>query len=192
MKKLHLNGGPAPRRSPNDDILCSFAYSALNGLLASSTVKRELAGDSQFVLAMADQIVRCSACGQANKVPPLGSGKKAVCGKCKAPLGGGVITLTDGNFTRTIASGAAVVDFWAAWCGPCRTIAPIIEELAVERTNVTFGKLNVDENPRTAASFGVQGIPLLVFFRNGVEAGRVVGAVPKSQIEAAMARYLGS
>ena len=71
-------------------------------------------------------------------------------------------------------------------------VSPIIDALAGERTDVRFGKLNVDENPRTAAAFGVQGIPLLVFLKNGAEAGRVVGAVPKGQIEAAITRFLGS
>ena len=141
---------------------------------------------------MDTQVVRCPACGQANRVPPLGSGKKAVCGKCKASLdGNGVVVLTDASFRDAIASGAFVVDFWAAWCGPCRMVSPIIDALASERSDVRFGKLNVDENRRTAAAFGVQSIPLLVFFRDGNEAGRLVGAVPKGQIEAAIQRFLG-
>jgi thioredoxin len=144
---------------------------------------------------MDGQVIRCAKCGQANRVPPVGSGQKAVCGKCKAPLdaassNGHPIVLTDKTFADTVRSGSYVVDFWAAWCGPCRMIAPIIDELAAERTDVTFAKLNVDENPRTSAQFGVQGIPLLIFFRNGAEAGRVVGAVPRAQIEAAIQRYL--
>jgi thioredoxin 1 len=101
------------------------------------------------------------------------------------------VELNDANFRSSIASGACVVDFWAAWCGPCRMIGPVIDELARERTDVTFGKLNVDQNPRTSAAFNVQGIPLLVFFRDGVEKGRVSGAVPKGHIEAAIARFLG-
>jgi thioredoxin len=140
------------------------------------------------------EVIRCSSCGQANRVPELGVGKKAVCARCKAPLGGGggtPVTLTDADFQAAIKSGAWVVDFWAAWCGPCRTIAPVVEQLAAERRNVRFGKLNVDENPRTAASFKVQGIPLLVFFRDGAEVGRLVGAVPKPQIEAELARRFG-
>ena len=147
---------------------------------------------------MERQVVLCPQCGQANHVPLVGSGKKAVCGKCKAPLdaaqgsGNGLghpIVLSDATFAEKIRSGSFVVDFWAAWCGPCRMIAPILDELAGERADVTFAKLNVDENPRTASRFGVQGIPLLVFFKNGAEVGRVVGAVPKGQIEAAMQRY---
>ncbi len=138
------------------------------------------------------QVVRCPSCGQANRVPPLGSGKAAVCGKCRGPLEARqpVVVLTDATFRTEIARGPFVVDFWAAWCGPCRMVSPIIDALASERADVRFGKLNVDENPRTAAAFGVQSIPLLVFFRDGDEAGRVVGAVPKGQIEAAIQRFL--
>lgn len=142
--------------------------------------------------ASTGRIVRCPSCGQANRLPELGSGKQAVCGKCRTALtAGGPVTLTDANFRPAIASGAYVVDFWAGWCGPCVMISPIIDELSRERTDVTFGKLNVDDNPRTSAAFGVQGIPLLIFFRDGVEKGRVTGAVPKSHIEAAIARFLG-
>jgi thioredoxin 1 len=139
-----------------------------------------------------DNIVRCTNCGQANRVP---DGKKAVCGKCKAPLtdvhpGGYPIDVTDANFAGTISEGSFVVDFWAAWCGPCRMIAPVIEELAASRSDVRFAKLNVDQNPRTAAEYRAMSIPLLVLFKDGVEKGRVVGAVPRSQIEAAIRQYL--
>ncbi|HUJ15126.1 MAG TPA: thioredoxin [Thermoanaerobaculia bacterium] len=140
-------------------------------------------------------VVRCPNCGQANRVPDLGGGQTAVCGKCKTPLtpsgDGHPITLTDGDFRAQTAKGKFVVDFWAAWCGPCRMIAPLIEQLASERRDVRFGKLNVDENPQTSMSFGVHGIPLLVFFEDGVERGRVVGAVPKGEIAAAIRQYLG-
>ena len=139
---------------------------------------------------MDGDVIRCTSCGQLNRVP---GGKKAVCGNCKAPLtsasNGHPVELNDSNFQSTIGSGDFIVDFWAAWCGPCRILGPVIDQLASERKDVRFGKLNVDQNPRTSAAFGVQGIPLLVFFRNGAEAGRVVGAVPKAHIEAAIARY---
>jgi len=136
-------------------------------------------------------IVRCPNCGQANRLPE--GGKKAVCGKCKTPLTGGghPIDVTDANFAETIRSGSFVVDFWAAWCGPCRMIAPVIEELAASRSDVRFAKLNVDQNPRTASAYRAMSIPLLVLFKDGVEKGRVVGAVPRTQIEAAIRQYLG-
>jgi thioredoxin len=146
-------------------------------------------------MEMSDTI-RCPSCGQANRVPPLEGGKKAICGQCKAPLRAGAdldghpITLTDADFRDRIARGSFIVDFWAPWCGPCRMIAPMIEQLASERRDLQFAKLNVDENPRTSVAFGVQGIPLLLFFKDGVERGRVVGAVPKGQIEAAIRQYL--
>jgi thioredoxin 2 len=145
---------------------------------------------------MAKQVIRCPSCGQANAVPDLDSGKKAVCGKCKSPLesgngGGHPIDVTDADFQKTIATGRSVVDFWAGWCGPCRMIAPVIEELSRERKDIRFAKLNVDENPRTSAAFSVRGIPLLVFFRDGKETGRLTGAVPKPKIEEAIRQYLG-
>ena len=126
-----------------------------------------------------------------NRVPALGDGKRAVCGRCKAPLpAGGVTALSEADFDGNVGRGSWVVDFWAAWCGPCRMIAPVIEQLAGERSDVRFGKLNVDEHPRLAAKFNARSIPLLVLFKDGVERGRVVGAVPRGQIEAAIRQYL--
>lgn len=144
-------------------------------------------------VSMTDGVARCPACGQANKVPPNASGKTVVCGKCKSPLpaGGTPVDVTDATFSQVTGHGAAVVDFWAAWCGPCRIISPVLEQMAAEHPSITFAKLNVDENRATAAQFRVQGIPLLVFLRDGVERGRLVGAVPKSQIEAAIRQHLG-
>jgi len=145
---------------------------------------------------MDGQVIRCPSCGQANKVPPLEGGKKAKCGKCGTELsspaqaGGHPVELSDADFAGKIASGKTVVDFWAAWCGPCRMIAPVIEQLATERADIRFAKLNVDQNPRTATQFRVQGIPLLIFFKDGQEKGRVVGAVPRQNIEAAIQQYL--
>jgi thioredoxin 1 len=122
-----------------------------------------------------------------------GDGKKAVCGKCKTPLSGGghPIDVTDADFAETIRSGSFVVDFWAGWCGPCRMIAPVIEEMAASRSDVRFAKLDVDKNPHTAAAYRAMSIPLLVLFKDGVEKGRVVGAVPRTQIEAAIRQHLG-
>ena len=143
------------------------------------------------------EIIRCASCGQANRVPSIGSGQKAVCGRCKQPLvkaaeaGGHPTVATDATFATIVGGGKpVVVDFWAPWCGPCRTIGPVIEDLARSRSDVLFAKLNVDDNPLTASRFNVSGIPTLVFFRGGQEAGRVVGAVGRPQIESAIGQYL--
>jgi thioredoxin 2 len=135
-------------------------------------------------------IVSCPNCGVQNKLPENVNGKKVVCGRCKMPLDGKPVPVTDASFSASIAKGPSVVDFWAPWCGPCRMIGPVLDELAGQRRHIRFAKLNVDENPVTAAQVGARSIPLLVFYRDGVEQGRVVGAVPKGQIEAAIAEYL--
>ena len=135
--------------------------------------------------------VRCENCGQVNHVPPLADGKKAICGKCQSPLKPGVTTMTTANFKENISDGGAwVIDFWAPWCGPCRMISPIIEQLAAERSDVRFGKVNIDEQDALAVEFGVRSIPLLLFLKGQVR-GKVVGAVPRAQIEAAIKQYLG-
>jgi thioredoxin 1 len=77
-----------------------------------------------------------------------------------------------------------LVDFWAPWCGPCRVVAPILEEIAGEREDLRIVKLNVDDNQQTAAQFGILAIPTMVLFRNGAEAKRIQGAMPKKRLEA--------
>jgi thioredoxin 1 len=96
------------------------------------------------------------------------------------------LTVTDDNFTRTVedGDGLTLVDFWASWCGPCRIVGPIVEELAGEFSDqgVTVAKLDVDANPRTTSRFGVRSIPSILFFKNGAHVDTVVGAVPKSHL----------
>lgn len=142
---------------------------------------------------MSSTVIKCAQCGQANRVPDLGSGKKAVCGRCKAPLGGGgaPVVATDAGFQQLVASGKTLVDFWAAWCGPCHAIAPTVEAVARERSDVKVAKLNVDENPQTSAQFRVTGIPTLIFFVDGQEKDRLVGAVSRAEIDRAMQRAFG-
>lgn len=103
------------------------------------------------------------------------------------------ITVTDADFERTVKMyPLVVVDCWAEWCGPCRMVAPVIEELAREHAGqIVFGKLNVDENPDTATRFGIMGIPTLLVMKNGVEVDRFVGASPKLMIESKLKKYMG-
>ena len=94
-------------------------------------------------------------------------------------------TLLDSNFQKEILDhkGVAFVDFWAPWCGACRMVGPIIEELAVDYADrVKVGKLNVDDNQKTARDFGVMSIPTMVIFKDGKEVDRIVGAMPKQAI----------
>ncbi len=101
------------------------------------------------------------------------------------------IVVSDRNFDQTVKNyPLIVVDCWAAWCAPCRAIAPIVEELAKEYSGkVVFGKLNVDENPETAQRFGVMAIPTLLVMKEGKEVDRVVGMLPKNQLEAKVITY---
>jgi len=103
------------------------------------------------------------------------------------------VTLTDADFERVIRSSQlpVLVDFWAAWCGPCRMLAPVIEELAREfQGRAVIGKLNVDENPRTAQRFGIMSIPTLLLFRQGQVVDRIVGVQPAQVIRQRLLRHI--
>jgi len=101
------------------------------------------------------------------------------------------IVVSDRNFDQTVKNyPLVVVDCWAAWCAPCRAIAPVIEQLARAYSGrVVFGKLNVDENPETQQRFGIQAIPTLLVMKKGQEVDRIVGALPKSQLESKINSY---
>lgn len=96
------------------------------------------------------------------------------------------VKVTDASFDDDVlkASGPVLVDFWAEWCGPCKMIAPALDELAVKyKGKVTIAKLNIDENPNTPTKYGVRGIPTLMLFRDGNVAATKIGALPKGQLD---------
>lgn len=104
-----------------------------------------------------------------------------------------ILTVTDDNFSDEIegASGLMIVDFWAAWCGPCRLVAPIVEQLATEYGDqLRVGKVDVDSNPRMASKYGVRAIPSILFFKDGEHVDTVVGAVPKPHLEMKIQQHL--
>ena len=102
------------------------------------------------------------------------------------------IVLTDSNFASEVTKyPIMLVDFWAPWCGPCRIVSPIIEQLSREYSGrVAFGKVNVDENQRIAASFGIQSIPTLMIFKGSKAVDTIIGAMPKAQIEMKLKQQL--
>ena len=115
-----------------------------------------------------------------------------MCGRCKTPLPVGApssdgkpVHVPDATFAADVERSPlpVVLDLWAAWCGPCRMLEPVIEELAAEMAGrVRVAKLNIDENPATASRFGVRSIPTLLVLRGGQEVDRMVGVLPKSEI----------
>ena len=146
-------------------------------------------------------IQTCQKCGTKNRVDEFLAGMhKAVCGKCGATLGvgpnvaeaGKPQVVTDDTFARDVIAASAalpiLVDAWAEWCGPCRMIAPVLDQLAAESNGrYKIAKLNVDENPRTSQQFGIRSIPTMLIFKNGNLVDQIVGAVPKQAIASRLA-----
>ena len=95
------------------------------------------------------------------------------------------IVITKENFDSEVlkAEGTVLVDFWATWCGPCRILSPIVDEVASERPDVKVGKINVDEQPELAQQFGIMSIPTLLVFKNGEKVQESVGLIPKEKVE---------
>lgn len=142
-------------------------------------------------------VVTCSSCGAKNRVDESAAARRQpVCGKCGAALDvnaaaadtGKTRTVTDATFRQEVLEARGVrvlLDCWAAWCGPCRMIAPVLDELAAESGGrYIIAKLNVDENPLTAEQFDVRSIPTMLIFKNGALVDRIVGAQPKQAIAA--------
>lgn len=150
-------------------------------------------------------VVTCSNCGARNRVNPQQAAVQvATCGRCRAPLGPAAdesaasetkpVIVTDDSFQRVIAetkNRPILVDAWAPWCGPCRLVGPIMEQLAAEANGrYRIAKLNVDENPRLASQFQIQSIPTMLVFKNGTLVDRIVGAQPKPAIAARLLAHV--
>ena len=109
-------------------------------------------------------------------------------------MAGGVVEFSESNFEQEVtkASTPVLVDMWAAWCGPCRMIAPVVEELASKyQSKIKMGKLNVDDHPQVAAQFRIMNIPTLLLFKGGKEVDRIVGVVPKEELTRRIERLIG-
>ncbi|HEV2799696.1 MAG TPA: thioredoxin [Pyrinomonadaceae bacterium] len=150
-------------------------------------------------------VVTCVNCGAKNRVQEGAAQQslQAVCGRCGAKLtvsaeetrtaSAKPLKVTDASFARDVLGSGDVpvlLDCWAEWCGPCHRIAPALDELAAEsQGRYVIAKLNVDENPQTAARFGVRGIPTLLIFKHGQLVERIVGVQPKQTIAARLAAH---
>jgi thioredoxin 2 len=132
---------------------------------------------------MANSVITCPACSVRNRVPNNAAGKPR-CASCHADLPW-LIEVSGAEFADVIERSAlpVLVDLWAPWCGPCRAVAPLLEQLANDRAGaLRVVKVNVDQAPEVSAGLGVQGIPTMVMFSGGLEVSRQVGALPADRL----------
>lgn len=139
-------------------------------------------------------IIECPECGAKNRVEAKSAGQP-VCGRCGTHLSAQTspLIVTEANFSNEVEQSPlpVLLDMWAVWCGPCRMIAPTIDQLATELAGqVRVAKLNVDEHPSIANRFGVRSIPTLLILKEGREVDRVVGAQPKQAILDQLQRHI--
>ncbi len=144
--------------------------------------------------AQQNATVACAHCGRLNRVDLARAADGPRCGACGRPiLLDRPMRLTDAAFDRVVADSAVpvLVDFYADWCGPCKMMAPVLDQVARERTGrVLVAKVDTDANPVVSQRFGIRSIPTLVAFRGGAEVARELGALPKPRLDALIDRAL--
>jgi thioredoxin 2 len=132
---------------------------------------------------MANTVTRCPKCDASNRVPVVATGRPR-CGKCHEDLPW-LVDVSTREFDAVVDQSTVpvLVDLWAPWCGPCRMIAPALQQLAVDRAGgLRIAKVNVDDEPALSARLGVQGIPTMVLYSGGAEVARQVGALPADRL----------
>ncbi|OIO59188.1 MAG: hypothetical protein COX57_07830 [Alphaproteobacteria bacterium CG_4_10_14_0_2_um_filter_63_37] len=136
----------------------------------------------------------CPACGALNRVPVARLGEQPTCGKCKQTLlPGKPVVASDTTFDRQVLQSPlpVLVDFWAPWCGPCRMVGPVLEQIAAEREqSLKIVKVNSDENPGLSSRFAIRSIPTLMLFKGGRHADTIMGALPKGQLDSWLNQHL--
>jgi thioredoxin 2 len=144
------------------------------------------------------RLIACQHCGATNRVPveKIKGGREAVCGRCKTHLSfaSEPLIVTDETFAAVVEGSPlpVLLDMWAPWCGPCRIVGPVIDELARElEGRLRVGKVNVDENPVTSERFVIRSIPALLVLRAGREVDRIVGVQPKAEILRRLEKVMG-
>lgn len=128
----------------------------------------------------------CSSCGTINRIPSEKSPINAMCGKCKESVySGKPVNLSDNDFYRYIEKNdlPIVVDFWADWCGPCKTMAPTFTKVATESDGILFAKVNTQHAEKVSAQANIRSIPTLIFFHKGAEVERISGALGEPQLK---------
>jgi len=176
----------SPVATPTDGLRCRRAAGGRGDANGIDDINR---GESGVTTPTATRhlTIRCQFCDTWNRVDASRASDRPKCGKCGRPmLLDRPVPLTDETFARTISESEipVLVDFYADWCGPCKVMAPYVDELAREQQGrALVAKLNTDYSPKTAGGFDIRGIPTTIVFRDGKEAGRLTGAGPKRALE---------